>query len=358
MKRFLKSKLWAFWAFLPVLSFMLGGCGREVPNQLQSVDMAMGTVIQQNIYAADGGDYTQEVLALIRKLEEGTLSWRLETAELYRVNQLAGSREGIALTDGLAEILGECLEVTENSEGAFDIALGPVARLWDIDGWAGGTRMGEFQVPDKQALKQALALCGSDRMRLQPAQVSDGEKKTSWLYLEEGSALDLGAVGKGLALDQVREYLESEPYVTGAVVSVGGSVLTYGEKPDGTAWRVGIADPFGSAGNLGVLTLTGTWCVSTSGDYERYVEADGGRYHHILDPATGYPADSGLTSVTVLTDNGLLSDALSTACFVLGREQGLLLAKQYGVEALFVEKDGSITMTPGMEPLFQALSNN
>ena len=353
MKRFFLRKLWALWVFFPVLSLMLGGCGREKPNQLQSVDTAMGTVIQQNIYVTDEGDYTQEVLALIRELEEGTLSWRLETAELYRVNQSAGSREGIALTDGLAEILGECLELAENSEGAFDIALGPVARLWDIDGWAGGTRTGEFQVPDEQAFKQAFALCGSDRIHLQSAQVSAGESEKPRLYLEEGAALDLGAVGKGLALDRIREYLESKPYITGAVVSVGGSVLTYGEKPDGTAWRVGIADPLGSSGNLGVLTLTGTWCVSTSGDYERYVEADGVRYHHILDPATGYPADSGLTSVTVLADNGLLSDALSTACFVLGREQGLLLAKQYGVEALFVEKDGSVAMTPGMEPLFQ-----
>ena len=169
--------------------------------------------------------------------------------------------------------------------------------------------------------------------------------------------LDLGAVGKGLALDYILEILKENSDVLGGTVSVGGSVLTYGTKPDNTVWRVGVANPENPSENIGVLYLEGQWCVSTSGDYERYMEIGGVRYHHIIDPATGMPADSGLTSVTIVTKDGLLSDALSTACFVLGREKGLELAVQYGAEALFVESDGEISMTPGMEEIFQSSSS-
>ena len=138
--------------------------------------------------------------------------------------------------------------------------------------------------------------------------------------------------------------------------SGGGSILTYGEKPDNSSFRIGILDPAEPSRNIGILTLDGEWCISTSGDYERYVEVEGVRYHHILDPATGYPADSGVRSVTVLSQDGLLSDGLSTACFILGEEKGMALAKEYGVHVLFVLEDGRILMSPGMETFFQLLS--
>lgn len=345
MKRFFRGLLRGIF---PTLALVLGGCGQRVQEQ-QSVDIAMGTVIQQTIYATGNGSQTEDILTLIKKLEEETLSWRLETAELFQVNQYAGSGKWLELTEGLSLIMEQCQELTEDTDGAFDVALGPVTRLWDIDSWAGGQRTGTFQAPETQAVEQALAQCGFERLNLQ---FLPGEE-CAIVRLEEGAAIDLGAVGKGLALEEIASYLASEKKVTGAIVSVGGSVLTYGEKPDGTAWRVGIADPHDPSVNLGVLTLTGQWYISTSGDYERYVESDGVRYHHILDPATGYPADSGLSSVTVLAEKGLLSDGLSTACFVLGREKGMLLVQQYGAEALFVEKDGDIFMTPGMDVLFQ-----
>lgn len=348
MKRFFRGLLRGI---LPALTLFLCGCGQEV-QELQSVDIAMGTVIQQTIYVKGKGSQTEDVLTLIKKLEEETLSWRLETAEVFQVNQYAGSGKWLELSEKLSQILEQCQKLTEDTDGAFDVALGPVARLWDIDGWAGGQRTGMFQVPEARVLEQALAQCGFERLNLQ---FFPGEE-CAIASLEEGAAMDLGAVGKGLALDEIAGYLEADKKVTGAVISVGGSILTYGKKPDGTAWRVGIADPHDPSANLGVLTLTGQWYISTSGDYERYVEADGVRYHHILDPSTGYPADSGLSSVTVLAENGLLSDGLSTACFVLGREKGMLLAQQYGAKALFVEKDGDIFMTPGMDVLFLTMN--
>ena len=167
--------------------------------------------------------------------------------------------------------------------------------------------------------------------------------------MPEGMQLDLGAAGKGLALQEIQALLAERPEISGAVISLGGSILTFGSKPDGSTWRVGIMNPEDTSSNIGILSLEGQWCVSTSGDYERYAEIDGVRYHHILDPETGYPADSGVRGVTILTKEGLAGDALSTACFILGPEKGMALARKYGAEALFVLEDGEIVMTEGME---------
>lgn len=346
MKNFFRRSVWVI-LLIPML--FLTGCEQRRAQELRRVDTAMGTVVQQTVYVTGGDDRTEDILTLILKLEEETLSWRLETSETFQVNAYAGSGKWVELSEELSQILEQCQKLAEDSGGAFDVALGPVARLWDIDSWAAGQRTGSFQVPEEKELTEALAQSGMGRVQIQ---LQPGEECAD-IYLEDGAALDFGAVGKGLALDEISRYLEADGRVTGAVVSVGGSVLTYGEKPDGTAWRVGIADPNDPSVNMGILTLTGQWYISTSGDYERYVESGGVRYHHILDPATGYPADSGLSSVTVLAENGLLSDGLSTACFVLGWERGMALAQLYGAEALFVEKDGEIYMTPGMEALFR-----
>ena len=340
------------WCTVLIVSLSAYGCGIAAPEHIQDVDTAMGTVIQQNLYLSDGGaDCTEDILELIRRLEADTLSWREETSEVYRVNQAAGSGEGVELSKELSRAMEQCLELTENAEGAFDVALGSIVRLWNIDSWVSDLTEGEYQVPDDHAIEQALACCGSDRLHVKYQIDAQGGMRLT-LYPDTGVLLDLGAAGKGLALDLILERLKDEPAVTGGIISVGGSVLTYGTKPDKTAWRVGVADPEDSSQNIGVLYLEGQWCVSTSGDYERYVESGGVRYHHILDPSTGWPADSGLRSVTIVAKEGLISDALSTACFVLGSEKGLELASKYGVEALFVETDGGIYMTPGMEDIF------
>lgn len=350
MKRFF---VWL--AFLAVL-FSLCGCGARVPEHVHSVDIAMGTVIQQSLYISDDGtDFMGKIMDLIVRLEGETLSWRLDTSEVYHINQSAGSGKSVQLSQELSRVIRLCLELSEESGGAFDVSLGPVIRLWDIDSWSSDLPDGSYQVPDEQTLRQVLALCGSSRLHVESLTDTEDDECLV-LSLEEGVMLDLGAVGKGLALDYILEMMRENPDVSGGTVSVGGSVLTYGTKPDETAWRVGVANPENPSENIGVLYLEGQWCVSTSGDYERYVEIGGVRYHHILDPAIGMPADSGLTSVTIVTKDGLLSDGLSTACFVLGREKGLELAAQYGAEALFVESDGEISMTPGMEGIFHGSS--
>ena len=225
------------------------------------------------------------------------------------------------------------------------MSIGALVSLWDIDAHAQESYVDKtegYRLPGEAEIKEALSCSGFSKI----------ERKDNSFLLPEGMVLDLGAVGKGLACDDILSYLEGQADVKAAVISVGGSILTYGEKPDGTAFKVAITDPFDTGAYCGYLTLAGNWFVSTSGDYERFVEVDGKRYHHILNPATGYPAESGVKSVTILSKNGMISDALSTACFVLGEEKGRLLADKYGVEALFISEDGNISMTEGMQEYF------
>lgn len=338
-----------------LLALLLCGCGAPPSAPRQYTDTAMGTVVRQTLYAPD--DHTAdwvsaEVMELLNRLEEQELSWRLETSEICAANKTAGNGEGYLLSSDMTGVIVECMNLSKRAEGAFDITLGPVVRLWNIDGWAAGEQTGAYTMPEPSILRQALESCGYEKLELKPEVLGEkGEILQARIFLPAGMQLDLGAAGKGYALDKLRDSLK-ESEIGGAVISLGGSVLTYGGKPDGTDWKVGILNPLDTAEYIGILSLKGQWCVSTSGDYERYVEADGALCHHIIDPATGMPADSGVHSVTILTRNGLLSDALSTACFVLGAEKGMKLAQEYGAEALFVTFEGEILMTEGMESCF------
>lgn len=341
MKKFFKGLF-----LIGMGALLCTGCGGAEPAG--ATDTAMGTVIRQKIYGGDK-EVLEENQRLLEEMERDLLSWRLETSEIYRINETAGSPEGVMVSERFSPILSECLALSEKSEGAFDITIGGVTRLWNLDVWAASENQDAFEVPEEAAIRAALENCGSGKLHW--------EEEKSLLYLPEKMSLDLGAVGKGIALDGLLEKLQKNRKVGGAVISVGGSVLVYGEKPDGSSFRIGIVNPFQPSEYLGTLELKGEWCVSTSGDYERYVEKDGKRYHHIINPDTGYPAESGLCSVTVLSGSGFLSDALSTACFVLGSEKGKVLAESYGAEAVFVEKDGRISMTAGMDKYCVEIKN-
>ena len=334
---------------LPALC-LCSACAGQQSARYQSVDTAMGTVIRQTVYASsDAADVMKGVREVITGLEDECLSRRKETSEIYRINAGAGVGQGIVASECLTDILDKVQQVSADSGGALDITLGEVVKLWNIDEYAvqfQGTEQesGEavFRLPEPQDIEAALDNTGYEKIRT--------DENT--IYLPEGMSLDMGAVGKGIACDRVLRYLKEQSAVQGAVVTVGGSVLTYGQKPDGSPWQVGIVDPRDTAAYIGNLVLNGQWCVSTSGDYERYVEKDGVRYHHIIDPATGHPADAGLISVTILSRDGLLSDALSTAVFVLGAEKGGALAEKYGAYAVMVDKDGEIILSPGAEAYF------
>ncbi len=322
---------------LAVFCLFIGGCTGVKTHEYSLTDTAMGTVVNFKVYGNESVKELPDVLyERVTALEKEVLSPDIEGSALAELNERATEDAGYMLDD----ILNRSLDLCEATGGALDISLGALTLLWGID----KDRDEPFRVPSEEEIAEALARTGFERI----------EKTEEGYILPEGMVLNLGAVGKGAALDLVAEELkEREDALTGAVVSLGGSVLTLGSKPDKSPWRIGVKDPADNTKLLGSLVLTGEWYVSTSGDYERVAEVDGVRYHHILDRNTGAPADSGVRSVTVLGKDGLVGDALSTACFVLGAERGMALAEELGQEVLFVDSEGKLHMSAGMQEFFE-----
>lgn len=313
--------------------------GASEVNTYSKTDFAMDTVVSETLYTT-GEDITADVITALKDVETNLISWTEEGSQIYKINQNAGNTTTVS--DETADYLKQVLDLSEASDGAMDPTMGKVIRLWDIDGE-------NPHVPAEDDLKSLLADVGYDKVILNGNDVT----------MPEGVTLDLGAAGKGIGCDAAKKILDADKDVSGMILNLGGSsVMSYGSKPDGSAWQVAVTDPRDTEGDyLGVVTLNGTEFLSTSGDYEKYFIEDGIRYHHILDPSTGYPARSGLTSVTVVCDDGLDADGLSTACFVLGKDKAEELLKKYNADGLFVDDSGHVWLTEGMKERFQLMKD-
>jgi len=298
---------------------------------------AMGSMVTQKIYGYDAGQAAELAQSAIERLDRTLLSRNVTGSDIARINAAAGISSVEAHPETI-EYLRFCLELADETGGAFNPLLGALSDLWGIGG-------ANPRVPPPEEIAEALPLCDYTRVEI------DGGK----VFLPlKGMSFDLGAVGKGGACDAAAEAFDGQPGVTGAVVSVGGNILTVGQNHDGGAFNVALRDPRGGAfDRLGVFTLTGRNCVSTSGSYEKYFTRDGVRYHHIMDGGTGYPAESEFCSVTVCSKDGGLGDALSTACFVLTYEQSVALLQKYNCEGVFVQQDGQVICTPGLDGIFE-----
>ena len=292
-------------------------------NEVKREFFAMDTFVSAKVKGFAAKDAAGGISTLVRELDSKQLSRYTSGSEISRINSEAEA----VLSDEMRDYITELLEVGKMSGGKFDIALGAVSDLWSFND--------SPRVPSTDELTEALSRSGSDKLSL----------SGNTLTRADGCIIDLGSAGKGIALDKVKSYL-SDKKISSAVVSVGGSVLLYGKG----SFNVGVRDPWGEAGRSVMTVKLGAGCVSTSGSYERCFEQGGKHYHHILDPDTGLPVENGLVSVTVISDSGLLSDALSTACFVLGAEGGAKLAAKYGCEAIFITEDKKVICTDGIKP--------
>lgn len=299
-------------------------------NEVKREFFAMNTFVSTKVKGFAAEDTADGISSLVRELDSKQLSRYTSGSEISRINSEAET----VLSDEMRDYITELLEVGKMSGGKFDIALGAVSDLWSFND--------SPRVPSSDELTEALSHSGSEKLSL----------SGNTLTRAEGCIVDLGSAGKGIALDKVKSYL-SDKKISSAVVSVGGSVLLYGKG----SFNVGVRDPWGEAGRSVMTVKLGAGCVSTSGSYERCFEQGGKRYHHILDPDTGLPVENGLVSVTVISDSGLLSDALSTACFVLGAEGGAKLAAKYGCEAIFITEDKKVICTDGIKPNVTVLAD-
>ncbi len=288
--------------------FLLCGCtGNEIHTEKFTTIFAMDTVMTMDIWGEDAQLAATSMAARIAELEK---DWSATNPDsiLTRMNR----GEDVELSGAAEALLVRIEALSQRTGGAFDPKLRTVSELW-------GFYNDEHRVPAREAILDAL-----------------GEQQ--W---------DLGAAMKGYAGQECTALL-AELEIDRALLNLGGNVQTYGEKPDGSPWRIAIQNPDPAEDYLGIVEVTGTMAVVTSGDYQRYFEQDGVRYHHILDPETGYPANSGLRSVTVICRDGLAADALSTALFVMGLEDAVEFWRQSDdFEAIFVTADGKVYATEG-----------
>ena len=319
-------------AFL--LAGILTGCSAPAEEMQQPVErslFAMNTYMTFTAYGEDAQAALQEAEECIQQVE-GLWSVTDEDSEIYQANHSGG--QPVTVSEETAEIISFALEMAQRTGGALDPTIYPVLTAW-------GFTTDSKQVPSQQQIAQLLEQVGYDRIQLNGSE----------LTVPDGMELDLGAVGKGYTADLVTEILRRHG-VTSALISLGGNIQAIGSRPDGSDWRLGIRAPWES-GNLGVLTVSDA-AVVTSGGYENYFDDEQGNiYWHILDPSTGYPADSGLQSVTIVGREGKMCDALSTALFVMGAQS----AEQYwrengGFEMLLVTDSGEILITEGIAENF------
>lgn len=317
-----------------LLAGILTGCSAPAEEMQQPVErslFAMNTYMTFTAYGEDAQAALQEAEECIQQVE-GLWSVTDEDSEIYQANHSGG--QPVTVSEETAEIISFALEMAQRTGGALDPTIYPVLTAW-------GFTTDSKQVPSQQQIAQLLEQVGYDRIQINGSE----------LTVPDGMELDLGAVGKGYTADLVTEILRRHG-VTSALISLGGNIQAIGSRPDGSDWRLGIRAPWES-GNLGVLTVSDA-AVVTSGGYENYFDDEQGNiYWHILDPSTGYPADSGLQSVTIVGREGKMCDALSTALFVMGAQS----AEQYwrengGFEMLLVTDSGEILITEGIAENF------
>lgn len=324
------------WMGILLTALLLTGCAeQQAAEPVAAADenaepnsrtvFAMDTVMELSAYGADDAlmeAAEQEILGL-----ESRLSVTDAGSEIYALDH-----NGLAeLSPDTTELMQTALEMCERTDGALDVSIYPVLRAW-------GFTTGSYQVPTQEEIENLLTQVDYRKVTLENGTAS----------IAQGMEVDLGSVAKGYTGDQVSQLLR-EGGVTSALLNLGGNAQLVGGKPDGSDWRVAVQDPE-SDGYLGVLSLRDKAAI-TSGGYERYFVGDDGEvYWHIIDPATGAPARSGLISVTVIGDRGVVCDALSTALFVMGLDKAAEYWRRYGdFEAVFVAEDGSVAITSGLQ---------
>lgn len=315
-------------AMLSALLFLTGCSAESSPEPVQGTFFAMDTVMDFTIYGESGLiDQSESLIASLESLVSVTDA----DSELYAINQTGSGM----LTEEASSLMKQALEICRRTDGALDLSIYPIVRAW-------GFTTGSYQVPDEAEIQALLPLVDYRKIQYDAA--------TGTVTLPEGMEIDLGSVAKGYA-GQLAAQMLREHGVQSALLNLGGNVQTVGTKPDGSPWQIGIKDPQGEDAMM-VLSVEDQ-AVVTSGGYERYFEQDGQTYWHIMDPSTGHPADSGLISVTIVGDEGVVCDGLSTALFVMGLEKAADLWAQSGdFEAVFVTASGEVYITEGLRDRF------
>ncbi|MBP3215262.1 MAG: FAD:protein FMN transferase, partial [Clostridium sp.] len=309
-----------------------GACKRKA-EPLSETRFQLNTCVTITLYDKPDKEILEGAFSLVKEYE-GIFSKTIETSEVYRINHRKPGEDTFTLSDDTAALLREALEYAEKTDGAYDITIEPVSTLWNFSENPG-------EVPPDTEIREAVSRVDYRNISL------SGNTLT---FRTDDVTIDLGSIAKGYIADRVKDYLVNAG-VKSAIINLGGNVLCVGDK-EGNPFRIGLQKPFSdhsdTFGSLEIRDMS----VVTSGVYERNFIKDGRNYHHILDPKTGYPCESGLVAVTIVSSRSVDGDALSTSCFLLGPERGIaLLDSMDGVYGYFVTEDYDVLFSDGAEAL-------
>jgi FAD:protein FMN transferase len=316
--------------------------GVRMPKQnrmvAQMIQYAMGTIMRHKAFGPNAEESLAVVNIEVSRLER-LLSRFLPDSDIWRINASAGVNSE-KVSHETFEVLSRAVQYSMNFPGCFDVTIEPLVNLWS------NSKKSLIQ-PGDLSIKDLLPLVNYRDLILDPFEMTAGLR-----YF--GQSIDLGGIGKGFAGDKILEVFKRFD-ITSAYSNLGGNVVTLGAKPNGTPWHVGIQHPRQEHKLIGSVAVVNQ-SVVTSGDYQRFfTDNQGKRCHHILDPNTGYPSDSGLISVSVVEENSMAADALSTILFVAGLQKGLEILKNTPqTEAILVDTDLKVYVTPGLRYKFEA----
>lgn len=308
----------------------LSGC-KSTQNQepISNSAMLFDTVIQISIYNSKDKAILDHCFSMCEDFEQ-ELSRTIDTSEVSKINHASG--QPVEVSDHTIELLKRGVEYSEISNGAFDITIAPLSTLWDFKNNKG-------TLPPQTAIDEAKSHVNYKNISI------NGNTVT---LSDPDAAIDLGGIAKGYIADQLKEYLESKD-IKHAIINLGGNVLTVGNKPDGTDFNVGLQKPFDKQNAAITSVKVNDQSVVSSGVYERYFELDGTIYHHILNPATGYPYDNELLGVSIISEHSVDGDGLSTTCFALGLDKGMeLINRLENTEAVFITDDYKLHYSKGL----------
>lgn len=323
------------------LSLLIGQTACSLPSSNNETEentatkdiFAMDTYMTITAYGTRAGEAVDAAVDRINELD-AMLSTGDEDSQISQLN----TNKEYQLCQDAYDLTKRACQFYQDTDGDFNIAIYPVMQLW-------GFYTGNYNVPSQEDLTAALS-------KARPGEiVFDDESCT--VTLPEDVSIDLGGIAKGYTSASIMDIFAD--YDCSGIVSLGGNIQCTGTKPDGSDYNIAIQDPDDTSAYLGYITCTDK-AVVTSGGYERYFEKDGTTYHHIIDPATGYPADAGLKSVSIISDDGTLADALSTSIYIMGLEKGVEYWRNSteDFEMILYTTDGTLYASSGVASAFTA----
>ncbi len=318
-----------------VLVAVLAASGCSRPKTVQKTESIMGTEVTITVVAksaAEGSSAIDAAMAEVKRFDR-MMSLYKDDSEITKVN-LAAGKNPVRVSPEMIEVVEAAQRVSDLTEGAFDVTIGPLVVLWQM-------RLKEGKVPTDREIANIRPRVNYRNIVL--------DKKASTIFLKEpGMIMDLGGAAKGYVADKVADLLRARG-IHNAIVALAGDIRVLGRRADNSPWRIGVQHPREKDKMLTVLDLSDKY-ISTSGDYERYKIVHKKRYHHILDPRTGKTSE-GMEAVTLVCDKGAVGDSLTTALFILGTEKGMKLVRSLGYDAIFEDSQGRMVMTDGIKTM-------